>query len=112
MENIHKFIGKKIKEERLKRNLTQQEVADSAGITGNFLSYIENGKKQASLDTIYKIANALNTSLYKLFSDIPFKKSDYSINDEILPLLKDKSMKDKRFILDLVKLVSKKIKKA
>lgn len=111
MENVYKFIGKRIKEERLKRGLTQSEVAEISGITDNFLSYIENGKKQASLNTLYKIANALEVSLSKLFSDVPSKKTNYSLTEQILPLLKDKSPKDKKFILDLVRLVSRKIKK-
>jgi transcriptional regulator with XRE-family HTH domain len=111
MENVYKFIGKRIKEERLKRGLTQSEVADLSGITDNFLSYIENGKKQASLDTLYKIANALEVSLPKLFSDVPSKKTNSLLTEQILPLLKDKTVKDRKFILDLVRLVSRKIKK-
>ncbi|MDD5686663.1 MAG: helix-turn-helix transcriptional regulator [Elusimicrobia bacterium] len=111
MENIHKFVGKRIREERLKRELTQQEVADLSGITNNFLSYIESGKKQASLDTIHKIADALHISLSELFLEIAIRKNDYSLNEQILPLLKDKPKKDREFILDLVRLVSKKMKK-
>ena len=111
MKDIYRFVGKRIKQERIKKGLTQQEVADLAEITNNFLSYVENGKKQASLDTIHKVSNALNISLSELFIDVPYKKTEYSLSEQILPLLRDKPQKDKKFVLDLVKLVSRKIKK-
>lgn len=50
-----------LKRERLKRNLTQQEVADKAGISRVHYTQIENGShnKNPSLDVAIKIKKAL-----------------------------------------------------
>ena len=59
---IHEQVGKKVRELRVKRGLTQEELAETAGISGHFLSRIENNKEQASLDTIVALATSLKTS--------------------------------------------------
>ena len=49
----------KIKFERMKRNLSQEDLALAAGISRNGLSNIESGKASPTIDTLEKIANAL-----------------------------------------------------
>lgn len=56
----------KIKFERMKRNLSQEELALSAGISRNGLSNIESGKASPTIDTVEKIANALNIGFLDL----------------------------------------------
>jgi DNA-binding XRE family transcriptional regulator len=45
------------------RGLTQQQVADTAGISKPYLSQIETGKRKGSTESLASIANALNVSL-------------------------------------------------
>ena len=52
-------IGKRIAELRKERGLTQQDVADRAGLQRNHLSRIEQGKYSVGFDTLQSIANAL-----------------------------------------------------
>ncbi|MBB4824858.1 transcriptional regulator with XRE-family HTH domain [Sporosarcina luteola] len=54
-------IGKRIKNIRLKKKMTQQEVADLAGITKSHISKIENGLTTPALVTLSKIAKALDS---------------------------------------------------
>jgi len=56
-----KDIGKKIKSVRSKRKLTQQVLADLAGITKSHISKIENGLTTPTLVTLSKIAKALDS---------------------------------------------------
>lgn len=51
---------------RKEKNLTQKELAKKAGISQSTISDIENYSKSPTLDTINKIAIALNVHLYKL----------------------------------------------
>lgn len=74
------MIGKKIKEARLKRNMTQAELAGDF-ITRNMLSQIENGLANPSLSTLTEIASRLSVPLEYLVSesdDLSFyeRKSD------------------------------------
>ena len=61
-------MGKRIREQRLRKNLKQEELAWQAGISVPYLSQIETGIKEPSLNVIIRIANALNTTeAYLLF---------------------------------------------
>ena len=53
-------IGRAIKLCRTQKNLNQSELAELAGISESYLSHIENGKRDPSLTTVEKIAEALN----------------------------------------------------
>ena len=52
-------IGQRIAELRKERGLTQQNVADRAGMQRNHLSRIEQGKYSVGFDTLQAIAQAL-----------------------------------------------------
>jgi transcriptional regulator with XRE-family HTH domain len=55
--------GDRIKAAREKRNWTQEQLADAAGISKGFLSDIENDKRNISSESALKIADALGISL-------------------------------------------------
>lgn len=56
-------VGVKIREWRLRRELSQADVARRAGITQASLSNYENGKRDMPLSTLVGVASALNVSL-------------------------------------------------
>lgn len=53
----------KLREERKKRGMTQQEVADKIGINRGSYSNWENGKREPTLDNIIKLANILDVTV-------------------------------------------------
>jgi len=71
MENkdIRVRFGKKIKELRSKRALSQEDFADICGLDRTYISGIERGIRNVSLKNIEIIANALETDVSKLFED-------------------------------------------
>lgn len=64
---MNKF-GTLIKEQRLSRNLTQQDVAEEIGISRNHLSDIENGRYNPSFKNAIKLAEFLEIDLNLLTS--------------------------------------------
>ncbi len=60
MQYDKKIIGNVIRNIRLKRGLSQEVLSGLAGIARTHLTMIENGTKQANLETIWKISLALN----------------------------------------------------
>ena len=56
-------IGKRIRQEREKRRMTREELADRVDITPRFLADIEAGTKGMSIDTLNGISSALEVSL-------------------------------------------------
>lgn len=59
-------IGIKIKLERVKRNLTQEELAEMADISRPSVGFIERGEQSPSFDTMEKIANAFGITVQEL----------------------------------------------
>ncbi len=62
-------IGKRIKRLRLDRKLTQQELADIAGITKSYLSKIENSDSSPPVSTLINLAKAIGVQLDDFFND-------------------------------------------
>lgn len=60
---IRSDVGVKIREWRLRRELSQANVARRAGITQASLSNYENGKRDMPLSTLVGVASALEVSL-------------------------------------------------
>ena len=56
-------IGQKVKEARLNKSLTQQELAERCNLTKSHISKIENGQAAPAIATLSKIAQALNAPL-------------------------------------------------
>ena len=64
-------IGENVKAARLKANLTQECVAELAGVHWQTVSYIENGKYPFSVITFFNISQALETSPNRLLDGLP-----------------------------------------
>jgi transcriptional regulator with XRE-family HTH domain len=62
-------IGKKVKEMRLRKKLTQQQVADASGISKSMLSKIENGQTASAIATLSKISETLEVPLSWLLDE-------------------------------------------
>lgn len=62
-------IGSKIKEIRLKNQLTQEELADRCELSKGYISQLENDLTSPSIATLMDILQSLGTSLSDFFSD-------------------------------------------
>lgn len=75
-------IGGKIKELRIMKGLTQEELADRAELSKGFISQLERDITSPSIATLIDILTCLGTDLKEFFSDsedsqVVFKKTDY-----------------------------------
>ena len=68
-EDIYVIVSKNIKKYRIKRNITQRELADKCLFSHEYIRQIESkrGKKNFSLGTVKIIANALDIPIIFLF---------------------------------------------
>ena len=91
------MLGKRIKQGRLKLDLTQYALAEEVGVSQNFLGDIERGLKAPSITTAIRLANVLNISLDVLFAESLTAQvneaNDIVLTDKQLALLK-KIVKD------------------
>ena len=62
-------LGKRIKRQRKKVGLSQEQLAVKIRVTQTHISLVETGKRKASMGTLKKIASALGVKVNEL---IPF----------------------------------------
>lgn len=61
------ILRNNIKTFRENQNLTQEKLSELAGISADYLSEIERGKKVPSIKRLIQIAEALDIEIYKFF---------------------------------------------
>lgn len=84
-------IGKKLKELRIQKGLTQEELADRSELSKGFISQLERNLTSPSIATLVDILQCLGTDLQEFFSENPqeeqivFHDSDYfeKIDEEL-----------------------------
>lgn len=65
-ESTPKLVGKNIREERERQNLSQTELAEAVGKDRQYLYKIESGKVTPNISTIAILAESLGVSLSEL----------------------------------------------
>jgi transcriptional regulator with XRE-family HTH domain len=68
--DLLKKFGKRVKKERLKIGLSQEEFAEKACVHRTYIGMIERGEKNITLLNINKIAHALDLSIEKLLENL------------------------------------------
>ena len=66
MKNEVIQFGKKLREVRLKKKLSQGDVARMLGVHRSYISGLERGRRNPSLLTVHKVAKALGVSINEL----------------------------------------------
>jgi transcriptional regulator with XRE-family HTH domain len=64
-------FGRRIRQLRVKRGLTQEELATAARLHSTHISLIESGDRSARLETIERLATALKVQPAQLMPSLP-----------------------------------------
>ena len=67
MQYDHRIMGRIIRQEREKKQMTQEVFSGFAVLTRSHLAVIERGQKNPNVATLWKIAQALDMPLSELF---------------------------------------------
>lgn len=65
---IKEEVGKRIKELRILKELSQEDLAYKSNLDRTYITYVENAKKNVTIETLYKITQALDITLSDFFS--------------------------------------------
>ena len=76
MSDIAKVIGQRIRNYRTTAGLSQEKLAELSGCHPTYIGQLERGEKNATIESIEKIASALNVSLSKLFEQLGGQDAD------------------------------------
>jgi transcriptional regulator with XRE-family HTH domain len=69
-EKLMKTFGKRVATVRKSKGVTQQQLAESVGMSVVAIAYIETGKRWARLSTLNKIAKSLKIDIAELFKGL------------------------------------------
>jgi len=101
-----KLIGLRVKESRLQKRMSQAELAERTDLSVSFISHIETAKKRASLESLVRIANALEITVDNMLNgNQTSDPAEYRI--ALGQLLKDCTSYEKRIIYGVALTVKK-----
>lgn len=101
----YKELGKRIRAERIKLNLTQEKLAEKIEISESFLGHIERGDRKLSLETLIKISQTLNISIdYLLLGTMKQPPDTFLI--EIINMLDKMDKEQSSMLLKMIKVLA------
>lgn len=98
-------IGSRIKAAREKKQITQEELAGLLDMSTTHISVIERGVKPPRLETLIRIANALDVSSDYLLMDILDNPADV-VAGELSEIISKLSPKEKEKALTIIRVLS------
>ena len=101
----YKQLGKRIKQVRKMKSLSQNALAEKAELTPNFIAKIEGNNTSISLKTLVSIANALEISIDYLFlNDTNMLKQGKKTSTDLFidNMLQNFSESDKELLIDMI----------
>lgn len=70
--DMRRLVGQNVRKLRLERGMTQEQFAQVSGLTQQYISGLESGKRNPTVVTLYELAQALSvepTDLLKTSAD-------------------------------------------
>lgn len=98
--------GQNIRHYRLDKKLRQEDLAEKAGVSINYIGSIERGEKLPALETFIDIINALGVSADMILSDVV--EVGYTVKDSLLAEKLEKlDVEDRSKIYDVIDVMVK-----
>ncbi|RWF81921.1 MAG: helix-turn-helix transcriptional regulator [Mesorhizobium sp.] len=76
--DMRKLVGRNVQRIRLRKRLTQEQLAEICGFSQQYISGLEKGRRNPTIITIYELALALGVSHIDLVR--PDKQADVTIS--------------------------------
>lgn len=99
-------LGKRIREERTKLNLTQEQLAELVNVSTTYIGFVERGERSLTLSKLIKVANALGVSVDYLLADSILTETS-SQEKLLLQIFASASDENKALILEMAKLIAR-----
>lgn len=99
---IARELGERLRAYRTQRGWSQEELAERADLHTTYIGQLERGEKNATIESISKVAAALNISLSKLFENISLAPSEKDIPSRCYDLIQKQPLRDQKLLLDIL----------
>ena len=71
--DIQKKFGRRVRELRVEKKISQEALAFDADIERAYVSHLENGRRNISIKNMEKVINALGVSFSEFYNNKTFK---------------------------------------
>lgn len=100
----YKKLGKRIREERLRLNLTQAQLAESIDISDTYMGAIERGERSLTLDTLVRLVNRLGVTVDYLLSDF-VTDNDSNIVEQFKQIIDGQPLAQKQMAIHVLRAI-------
>ncbi len=102
MSEISKLTGQRIRNYRTQQKLSQEKLAELCGCHPTYIGQLERGEKNATLESIEKIASALKIPLSQLFEKIDTLERSDSVPQKCYDFLLSKTKSEQEHLYKLL----------
>ena len=99
---IARELGERLRAYRTQRGWSQEEMAERADLHTTYIGQLERGEKNATIESISKVAAALDISLSKLFENISLASSEKDSPSRCYDLIQKQPLRDQKLLLDIL----------
>lgn len=104
-ENMdYKRLGERIREERLKLNLTQAQLAEAVDISDTYMGAIERGERSLTLDTLVRLVNRLGVTVDYLLVD-SVTNNDENVVNQFRQIIDNQPAERKQMALGVLRVI-------
>lgn len=100
-----------IRQYRLKRRMTQEQLAEAAGLSPSYISQIESGRKNIGMEGLNKVATALDLPIEQLFINVKQSPSVY-MEYAFREILSDCNPRELKIMLDTITQLKKSLRES
>lgn len=100
----YKKLGKRIREERQRINLTQAELAEDIDISDTYMGAIERGERSLTLDTLVRLVNRLGVTVDYMLAD-SVDDSDTNIMEQFKQIIDCQPLERKQLAINVLRTI-------
>ena len=100
--SIAKIIGDRIRAYRNQKGWSQEYLAEKADVHHTYIGQLERGEKNATIESISKIAGTLGVSLSRLFENISIEQQENNLPAQCYALLQEQPVNDQKVLAEIL----------
>lgn len=100
----YKRLGRRIREERRRLNLTQAELAEAIDISDTYMGAIERGERSLTLDTLVRLVNRLGVTVDYMLAD-SVSDNDTNIMEQFRQIMDRQPLSRKQMAINVLRTI-------
>ncbi len=102
-----KVLGKRIREERLRVGLTQEQVAERIDVSTTYIGFVERGERSVTLEKLACLAECFHVPIDSLISESTASVSDEAQFEKLRMLWNMAAAEDRSLILSIADVIAR-----